>query len=308
MTTVPTVTEHAHAVLGSHFDGSTLVGFIGTVGLVALLADELPGSNPAVCWRFEGRWLPSIGGMIDPGVIADAVVSALRRTADLIESLFPTDSDLTISRFRELVGRSFADPKPDASILDWLAAIGVDRRIRTDESDAFETTPFKSLGSGRQRFMPTLIEVLRTPDADAIDRCLRDRDACLDGTLTLRWDPRDDRRHAYRWRDPSRDPIRSSSAMNALAVSALRLFPTAPSFGGLVATGFRRARDGWEFTWPLWTPPIDVASIRHLVAHPELVSERPKRTVLQSMGVADVFRVRRLVVDRYVNFSPSCSP
>lgn len=296
------------SLVGSHFDGSTLMGFMSTVGLASILDTLAPGSRGTVSWRFEGRWLPTVSGVMGPDGIAAAVVDALRRTADLLESSFPTDSDLTIGRFRELFDRSHSLSATDYCTLDWLAAIGSDRVTRSTDGDELETTPFKSLGSGRQRFMPTLTEILRSPDEQAMDRCLRDRELALDGTLTLRWDPRDDRRHAHRWKDPSRDPIRSSSAMNALGVAALTLFPTAPRLDGLVANGFRRTRDGWEFTWPIWSPSIDSASIRHLVAHPELQAERPNRRLLRGIGVVDVFRVRRLVVERYVNFSPSWSP
>lgn len=88
-----------------------------------------------------------------------------------------------------------------------------------------------------------------------------------------------------------------------LAAQAMRLFPMTDDGEQVRTVGWQRVRMYTGFTfrslvWPTWTPRLDPAAIRTLIAHPALqltvVDDEPtlpsrQRTQLAALGVAGVF-------------------
>jgi hypothetical protein len=119
-----------------------------------------------------------------------------------------------------------------------------------------------------------------------------------DGRPSLRWDAADYRPHALRAVDPSGDPIRTMRGANRLAIEALPLFPTAPAGRRIRTTAFRESAEGAEIVWPIWTDPLEVATVASLLASSEgKGGARP--------GVAQVYRASRFTEGKYRNFSPA---
>ncbi|MBM4105902.1 MAG: hypothetical protein FJ257_06355 [Phycisphaerae bacterium] len=290
-------------------DGANLVAFMGAIGVMRWLSVERPAVDAGLAWSFDGRWTPTLFAELDRGELVDALVRRARRTAALLQRYLPTDQDLTADRLREL-GTSvvIADDEEASEVHAWIAALGSDGCPRPDGRGLAEVTPFKTLGGGRQRFLPTLIELAQTVEPRQIEHALFETWEHEDEAPTLRWDPRDDRRHAYRWQEPATDPLRTVAGINALAMAALPFFPTMPTRLGLRASGFSRVDGALVATWPIWTAPIGASAIGCLLMHDSLHRGVPDRRTLRSLGVSEVFRSARIPVDRYLNFTPSWNP
>ncbi|MEK7994213.1 MAG: hypothetical protein AAB403_10455, partial [Planctomycetota bacterium] len=118
--------------------------------------------------------------------------------------------------------------------------------------------------------------------------------------LNLRWDPRDDRRHAYRWDDPSDASTRKSGCQlgaNRLAIEALPLFPVCAIHRRARTVGF--APDGERFIWPIWIHPASLEVVRGLLTLEGLHREKIDRRGLKLVGIAEIFCARRFAVDKF---------
>jgi hypothetical protein len=92
---------------------------------------------------------------------------------------------------------------------------------------------------------------------------------------------------------------------NRLAIEGLPLLPCVPVACVLRTTGFLgggAANTYWH--WPIWTGPLVLDTVRSLLALPALV-DKPMSLDLHEMGVAEVFRARRLTVDKFRCFTPA---
>jgi hypothetical protein len=166
-------------------------------------------------------------------------------------------------------------------------------------------------GAGHQNFIEFMRIIAGRTTAEHIEKALfrpwRYEDAVE--KQTMRWDPADDVRRALRWRKPSGDPSRGRRGGmlggNRLAIEGLPLLPTIPDGPGLRTTGFvAEGRGATYWTWPIWSDPLPVDVVRSLLAHPSLRRDAERET-LSHLGVAEVFRSRRLTIDKYRSFTPA---
>jgi hypothetical protein len=81
-----------------------------------------------------------------------------------------------------------------------------------------------------------------------------------------------------------------------------------PTETRLRTTGFRTQNRAHEFTWPIWTQPASVDTVRSLIGLQELGKDTPDRAQLQIMGVDDIFRVQRVRIGQGANFKVSFRP
>jgi hypothetical protein len=146
-------------------------------------------------------------------------------------------------------------------------------------------------GAGHQHFLGFMRNIIATTTAEHLRKTLFDPWRYDDPVqnATLRWDPADDSRYALQWRNPSGDPSRRSSGSmlgaNRLAIEGLPLLPTSPQSFGLATTGFRGRKSSDTFwTWPVWSIPLDLHTVRSLLAHSELQADQPNHEILRSIG------------------------
>lgn len=167
-------------------------------------------------------------------------------------------------------------------------------------------------GSGHQDFLDTAGALLQRVTPERLAATLIEPWTYEDEGLSMRWDPIEDRRYALMDRDPtaSDNKPRTVWMANLLAYRALALFPSAPARGGLLTTGWSREEesDGHVFTWPLWSTPLGLDSIRSLLLLEELSSPAQNRVVLRARGVTAVFRSRRIKVGTGANFKLNFTP
>jgi hypothetical protein len=120
---------------------------------------------------------------------------------------------------------------------------------------------------------------------------------------SFRWDPTEDRRYALRASDPAKGRDKEIPAMwgaNRLAFEALGCLPCFPRGRRVRTTAFAEER---VIRWPLWTPRIDLCTVRSLLAHPAVV--RRNGLTLGPMGVFAIASSRRSSVGRKRTFGPA---
>jgi hypothetical protein len=118
---------------------------------------------------------------------------------------------------------------------------------------------------------------------------------------SLGLDPSTERLHALRAKSPTKEASAGVTAAVWLAFEALPLFPCFLSGGRQVTTGFTtrgatRQDRVTDFTWPIWSPPVPLGTVRSLVSLPALTRDQLPMRELRARGVEAVFRSERYKV------------
>ncbi len=164
-------------------------------------------------------------------------------------------------------------------------------------------------GQGHQNFLERLVALGNPKEApeeasDKIAEALFSSWSYLDIGLTFRWDPKEDRRYALGFADPSGEKIRTVWGANRLAVAGFPTFATSPMGRFLRTTAFQRDGRKTLLTWPIWTPGLSLAAIQMLLNHPALLSDTAVAD-LSPYGVVEVMRARRIQTGKYLSFGPA---
>jgi len=195
---------------------------------------------------------------------------------------------------------------------EWAASLATDGA--ESGSGTVRDTALRTMsGVGHQHFLESFRLLAETTSHEQLEEALFGPWRYEDEQPFLRWDPFDDRRHALRWKNPSKDPGRTVRGANRLALEALPLFPVVPVANDVRTVGFtsrkepgvRRTATWW--TWPIWETPLSLDATRTLLALPDLQFETVERERLRLLGVSEIFRAQRLTVDKYRNFTPAAS-
>lgn len=129
---------------------------------------------------------------------------------------------------------------------------------------------------------------------------------------SMGWDIVDDRVYALRPDDPSKDKKKTNPGAEALAILGMSLYPV---FAGRDAGGDRTLTQGcsgsWKrglFSWPLWTRPMSVNSVRSLLAQTGADADGIQRGAqwFRSCSVQQVLTstIRRSSQGGYGSFGP----
>lgn len=219
--------------------------------------------------------------------------------------------DCTADEFRDHANGFLDDG--DRNALDLLASFASDACLEK-KTQRVTATPFCFItGSGHQYFLDTVRQLMELVDVDRLSAALFTPWTYADEKLSMRWDPREDRRYALMDRDPTATDNKSRTVWmaNLLAYRALVLFSAAPRGARLVTTGWTWEKDARHFTWPIWESALDFHGIRSVLALRELTSKSPDHARLRARGVVAAFRARRLQVGNpplhKINFSPARS-
>jgi hypothetical protein len=121
---------------------------------------------------------------------------------------------------------------------------------------------------------------------------------------TSRWNPAEHQPGAYVAHDPEGNKVRDWVGLNILALFGISFYPVIDTANGCLTPGFRRVGKDKEFTWPVWTIPLDLDSVRSLVLHPGIHGENCSRTALLALGVRSVWRSRKLKEGNNDFYSP----
>ena len=284
--------------LGTGPDGSNLLGFFCSVGVLATCELRWPKRHPRMRWERHECWRPvwSIDGdMANDKFIAGLhlALSARRSAAEFIAlDRLPAPPE-EFAAFARAAAES-ATPR-NRVMADFVAAFGTEITRRGEMQDTVLRT---SRSHEFLRFLRDVHDVTETQVREAMFGPW----TYSDPAPTLRYDSIDDRRGALKASDPSKADIWTVRGANALAAEALRFFPCVPSTHGNTA-GF--SQEERCFTWPIWTTAVTTDVLRSLLNLAELRAERPDRMRLRALGVAEVFRASRVNNGRYRNFTPA---
>ncbi len=290
-------------------DGSNPLAFLSAVGTLRGSTGAF-GTAVKMDWVRDRFWYPRLQflGVVTPEELVRELSSWL---ADRASDFRISDDkagmqykDLTIPRelFRSLVMASVTSER-----LEVLAALGTDA---TAEANIEDTALRTMSGAGHQHYLESIEKLADLTTSEDLRRALFEPWKYDDQLPYLRLDPRDDRRYALRWQDPSRQSkgfeIRTVRGANRLAVEGMRVFPVIPCRQQDATTGFRRIARVVSWTWPIWHGMISLDSVRSLVAIRELQEESlVHRKVIRAMGVVEVFRSRRITIGKVRNFTPA---
>lgn len=290
-------------------DGTNLVGFLAALGTLRTLDAARPDWRPRLRWREAHSWLAVLECDAAVGIpdIVEALVDGLAVDARAPVLHAKPDVKFDAATWRALAADALeSDASPTAA--EWLAALATDAAL-DDDGNAVDLGFRTMSGAGHQHQLKTMCDLQDAVGPEHLTEALRGPWTYTDRKLTLRLDPSDDRRYAYRARNPSdsSQTITTVWGANRLAAAGMACFPTFGVRNGVAqTTGFRgrRASDTYV-TWPLWSPAVELQVVLSLLAHPLLVAESVPRTALSAMGVTEVMRAQRINVDKYRNFAPA---
>jgi hypothetical protein len=186
-------------------------------------------------------------------------------------------------------------------IIGHLPALACDQ---ISENEKVKPTPFSfGNGAGNQYLLKDFCACAMEVTAERLCATLEGRlERIVLGLTGLNWEPADQRSYALAWIDPANTDKAVDVAANALAYIGLSLLPSMPASRGLAAIGWGQNND---WTWPIWHPFLGHPCALSLLAHHELARSNPNRSNLVRMGVAEVFRSRRITVNKRYYFAPS---
>lgn len=295
-------------------DAGNPLAFLAALGTLRTLTLAWPDRHVRMAWQAVGGWRPVL--LLEPLADAAEVVETLDRRLQLMRDhpAWSLGPDLSVSpeafQGYARAAAEHAHVQGDRVWADFAAAFGCESTL-TINGQIQDTALRTMSGAGHQHFLEFMRLIVERTGSEHLEKTLffpwRYDDPVE--KQTLRWDPGDDVRRALRWRDPSGDPQRKRRGgmlgANRLAIEGLPLLPCVPVAGVLRTTGFLgggAANTFWH--WPIWTGPLVLDVVRSLLAFSDL-SEDPLSPRLRAMGVADVFRARRLTVDKFRCFTPA---
>ena len=306
------MTEHdgsTHSLLLSGLDGGNPLGFLAAIGTlrVATLADK--SATWLLGWlECGGIWTPFLAcsSVISQNGLTELLMSAMNRNDN---QAFKIADNLNMDPkdFRAKAQEACQSATPhDRNYADFVASFGSESVVARDNT--IQDTAFRTMsGVGNQHFLKFMRELAKKTKSQHLRTSLFEQWRYSDKRPSLRWDPMDDRRYALRWDKPVSGTVRTMRGANRLAVEALPLFPTAHKGAKLHTTGFLLHRRNTFLTWPIWEAPLNVDVVRSLLSLSQLQSTQPDRSILQSIGVKEVYRSQRITADRYRNFTTSFS-
>lgn len=300
-------------------DGANLLGFLSALGAFLSLTRALSAASVRMAWVRRTAWRPvwTLAGETTEDTLIASVEAGLRgRDAATQELTLGEDLTITSEAFRgHALNAQKRAHEGHREYADHLQAMGCEL---PDDKGSMRPTVFETMsGAGHQHFLGFMAALRTRVTSSHLRAALLHPWRYEDLKLSLRWDPADDRRYAHRASDPASDAIRSVWGANLLAAEALALCPTAPQGDSVatVATARERSEDDRRelfMRWPMWTRPLSLGVLRSLLTHPSVYAVSAAgdandghRRVLSAMGVAEVFRAKRLLVGRYKNIAPS---
>lgn len=202
--------------------------------------------------------------------------------------------------------------KADPERARLMAALFSDAAVKPS-GDVEATALCTMFGQGHQHFLERLALVPRQAEIKGSDGAAKIREALFapwlysDATFGFRWDPNEDRRHAYRYKEPSKDKTLVVHGANRLAAVVLPLFTTVPvsdqGRARLATTGFRRIGREVHAVWPLWTEPADLDTILALLRHPLLTAAQYDKDRVAHLAIATIMQAQRISVGKYASFT-----
>ncbi|PWK86801.1 type I-G CRISPR-associated protein, Cas3-extension family [Fulvimonas soli] len=304
----------ANDILLHGIDGANPLGFLAAIGTLRVLS--LDSDDVRLRWmKHENAWRPVLA--METALEEHAFVEHLsaKLAASVPSEVFALGDNPSVPLG---VFRPYAQSCAQASLdgdrtrSDFATAFAGEHPI--DKEGKVPDTALRTMsGAGHQHFLKFMRNFIEQVQPEHLRKTLFDHWRYDDPVqnMTLRWDPSDDNRYALRWSDPSGDPDRKSMGSmwgaNRLAIEALPLFPTLPTYRQLETVGFHtQGARKTHWSWPIWDVFAGVDTVRSLldmadVQRSDRARVQPKG--LSARGIAEVYRSRRLTTGKFRNFT-----
>lgn len=291
----------------SGMTGTSPLGFMSALGLLRLLHGA--GRHARLAFASDGAFHPFVETDHDdlPALVAqDAALGAQehgwrlqydkaeKKGAKPVSDLKPPPEV-----FRSFLERAVASwCAGDTEPARYAAAFGTS--VARDGKGNTKPTAFH-FTAAQQQFL-AIVELIRSQvTAQWAAETLFTGGAARPGG-NLRWDPGADRNWALMAGNPNTDGTKVDAPAEWLAFRALPLFPTVPAGSRVNTTAVEGRGDEMTFTWPLWSPPASLATIRSLLTLSPIPSTRERA----ARGIFAVCRSRiRRSGQGFGNFGPA---
>jgi len=307
-------------------ESDNLLAILSLVGLARLLECSHPEWGTQISWSGP-PWFPRLH--IDANISQETLLRAIPESFQLVAPSFAFDAqnikEITAEDYRvyEETTRKDANSAEAKLRFELLAALGTNSRLPKNLLTPLEPSPLCAIhGQGHQDFLRYLREIAAfctdpanaqtvTDDLRAMlfspwnyERAKTISDVCR---YSFRWDPRDDRRHAYQFYDPTdaREGTWIVRGTAYLAIVGFSQFPTVPRGRGGNTLGFSRGVGGARtLSWPIWRGSVSLRVLRRLLAHQLLdTNSKVKRGDLDRLGIIEVMRIERINNGKFLNFT-----
>jgi hypothetical protein len=332
--TMNTENPYGHLQAGAGPDGSTLLGFLASVGALLAFTRLYADKRVTLHWEQSLGWRGRI--LIDGQPLDLAQTQTLHSslTAAVVRDSFTlrkgsnggayaTVTKIEVSdaaRFlaASLQGEVDAGRRSCATLAGWF----VDQ---LDKKSASASQLCALTGGSQQEFLKTALDLsgFSSKPKDRLERTTTEEH--LHSTLLdiwqyrepmpgCRWEAQEDRHSALRHARSNKEhkaeegietmgytgSVCTQRGANRLGIEAMACFPLMPGSRRAETTGFRYDKEQrrHQFTWPVWECPLTLESVRVLVAHPELTQGKPTHQKLLPLGVSNVFRTTRLTTPK----------
>src|SRR5579875_3195084 len=186
-------------------DGANLLGFLAAVGVLETLESAWPDRGVRLGWTWSDGWRPvwQVDGSASTEEIVTAIHDQLRAKAKARE-LTELGGDLpaSVEAFRAYAVQAVeAASMDDRQWADFAASLASDA---CQENDKVADTALRTMsGAGHQYFLEFARRLAAETTAEQLYAALFEPWGYADGPPSMRWDPADDRRYAYRADNPA---------------------------------------------------------------------------------------------------------
>lgn len=292
----------------SGLNGSNPLHFLAALGLLRIATKASPTAR--LSFVPDGTFTPSVVG-IDralPELIAeDAAEDIQNRPWWLTYAKEEKKGTKTVADLKAppVLFRDYLDTclrawgEGDSDAAAFASAFGTSEG--RDGKNNTKPTAFHFAAANMQ-FLDIVDKIRASVRQDWAARTLFEGGAAIPGS-NLRWDPAADRNRALMAKDPNDDGTQVDAPLEWLAFRALPLFATFPEPRNRVTTVCVTGRgDDMCFSWPLWSPPASLATVRALLSL-GWANPPPDRT-LRGIFATCTSSIRR-TAQGFGNFSPA---
>jgi hypothetical protein len=291
--------------------GSRPLGALAAFGFLRIVSRLEQFRNPRLSWRFTDDWIAvfHVDSHQNETNLRSTLIDALveRQKGRAQEEYLTLNDDIKIApgKWAMLLKAKAGECRSNSrETVDFLAAFGSEVALAPSTGDV-KPTAFH-MTAGQQAFLKSARDLAASLDpqrsitrreardavkrevVEAFDRALFGPWLYKDRFHSLGWDPATEALYALLASAPGGEKPFSERAAVWLAFESLPLFPTAARGNRLLTRGF----DGRPeyLSWPIWTAPISLSTLRSLLGFRELNAVRPTIGELSQRGIVAVYR------------------
>jgi hypothetical protein len=253
-------------------NGSSPLGFLAALGLLRVATSA--SSSVRLGFSADGSFNALLAGLDNTSKIAALVAADAEHAGD------SQSWRLTYAKTEKRGTKEVADLKAppdefkkclvrciecwmkgDGESVAYAAAFGTD--VAVDGKGNTKPTAFH-FTAANQQFLGTVETIRVSLHQEWIEASLFSGHGERPGR-NLRWDPGAERNWALMAGNPTNDGTRVDAPLEWLAFRGLPLLPSFPRAARIVTTAVLGRGDDMTFTWPLWSPPATLQTVRSVL-------------------------------------------